>query len=103
MPFPSGAGPAERTGPRGALCTAIGRSWSYRHQVTSLPGGSDQGGSTPELRLPLVCARCGASAAGSQPATWTCSVENGIRQYFCDACSRENLRAIEGRLDSAWW
>lgn len=50
-----------------------------------------------------MCARCGIPSDGPQPATWTCSVENGDRQYFCDACSRENLRAIEGRLDSAWW
>ncbi|MEU5539068.1 hypothetical protein [Streptomyces sp. NPDC020362] len=70
--------------------------------MTSLPGGSDQGGSTREPR-PFVCARCGAQAGDFQPATWTCSVENSIRQYFCDVCSRENLRAIEGRLDSAWW
>ncbi|MGV9254067.1 hypothetical protein [Streptomyces sp. NPDC003697] len=35
--------------------------------------------------------------------TWTCSVENGVRRYFCDRCSRDNLRSIEGRLDSAWW
>ncbi|MFF7972085.1 hypothetical protein [Streptomyces sp. NPDC007905] len=70
--------------------------------MTSLPAGSDQGGSTTEAR-PHVCARCGTPAGGSQPATWTCSVENGVRQYFCDVCSRDNLRAIEGRLDSAWW
>ncbi|GHE04643.1 hypothetical protein [Streptomyces alanosinicus] len=70
--------------------------------MTSLPGGSDQGGSTAERRV-LVCARCGTPAGDTQPATWTCSVENGTRQYFCDTCSRENLRAIEGRLDSAWW
>ncbi|MEV5877638.1 hypothetical protein AB0L75_26130 [Streptomyces sp. NPDC052101] len=70
--------------------------------MTSLPGGSDQGGSTAERRV-LVCARCGTPADDPQPATWTCSVENGTRQYFCDVCSRENLRAIEGRLDSAWW
>lgn len=50
----------------------------------------------------LVCARCGKRAAGREP-TWTFSVENGVRQYFCDVCSREHLRAIEGRLDSAWW
>jgi hypothetical protein len=30
-------------------------------------------------------------------------MENGVRRFFCDACSRENLRAIEGRLDSSWW
>ncbi|MGW0768716.1 hypothetical protein [Streptomyces sp. NPDC002676] len=70
--------------------------------MTSLPGSSDQGGSTREP-WPLLCARCGTPADGPPPATWTCSMENGTRRYFCDRCSRENLRAIEGRLDSAWW
>ncbi|MEV0173375.1 hypothetical protein AB0I00_19950 [Streptomyces sp. NPDC050803] len=69
--------------------------------MTSLPGGSDNGDSGAE-RQPLVCARCGTQAEAPQP-TWVCSMENGVRRYFCDACSRENLRAIEGRLDSAWW
>ncbi|NGO77507.1 hypothetical protein G6045_17830 [Streptomyces sp. YC504] len=50
----------------------------------------------------LVCARCGTTADAPRP-TWTCSVENGSRRYFCDDCSREHLRAIEGRLDSSWW
>ncbi|MCK7624075.1 hypothetical protein MUU72_13365 [Streptomyces sp. RS10V-4] len=49
-----------------------------------------------------VCARCGAVAEGAPP-TWTCSVENGERRYFCDDCARDNIRAIEGRLDSTWW
>ncbi|MFG2096144.1 hypothetical protein [Streptomyces sp. NPDC048612] len=49
-----------------------------------------------------VCAGCGAVAEGTPP-TWTCSVENGERRYFCDSCARENIRAIEGRLDSSWW
>ncbi|WP_228044325.1 hypothetical protein [Streptomyces ferrugineus] len=71
--------------------------------MTSLPGGSDNGGSAPAPEpQPLVCARCGTQAQSPQP-TWTCSVENGTRHYFCDTCSRDNLRAIEGRLDSAWW
>ncbi|WOX12431.1 hypothetical protein [Streptomyces sp. N50] len=69
--------------------------------MTSLPGGSDTSASTTEPRS-LVCARCGTKSEGPQP-TWTCSVENGTRYYFCDTCARENLRAIEGRLDSAWW
>ncbi|GAA1924874.1 hypothetical protein GCM10009837_57760 [Streptomyces durmitorensis] len=50
----------------------------------------------------LVCSGCGTVAEGTPP-TWICSVENGERRYFCDTCARENLRAIEGRLDSAWW
>ncbi|WP_405950446.1 hypothetical protein OG588_33050 [Streptomyces prunicolor] len=69
--------------------------------MTSPPGGSDISASTAEPR-PLVCARCGTRSEGPQP-TWICSVENGTRHYFCDTCARENLRAIEGRLDSTWW
>ncbi|WP_367320944.1 hypothetical protein [Streptomyces sp. HUAS ZL42] len=70
--------------------------------MTSPPGDSDNGGSPAEPRT-LVCARCGTRAEPPPPVTWTFSVENGIRHYFCGTCSRENLRAIEGRLDSAWW
>ncbi|MET7450895.1 hypothetical protein ABZT03_03155 [Streptomyces sp. NPDC005574] len=69
--------------------------------MTSLPGGSDDRGRTSRPR-PLACARCSTTAEAPQP-TWICSVENGSRHYFCDACSREHLRAIEGRLDSSWW
>ncbi|MFF4404236.1 hypothetical protein ACFY2W_17795 [Streptomyces sp. NPDC001262] len=55
-----------------------------------------------ETAAPLTCARCGTAADGTPP-TWTCSVENGTRRYFCDACARANIRSIEGRLDSSWW
>ncbi|MBW5484510.1 hypothetical protein [Streptomyces bambusae] len=54
-------------------------------------------------RRAVVCARCGKTVPDGPPPTWTCSVENGIRQYFCVDCARANLRAIEGRLDSSWW
>ncbi|WP_399097409.1 hypothetical protein ACGH2B_07865 [Streptomyces sp. BBFR2] len=50
----------------------------------------------------ISCAHCGAVAEGSPPL-WTCSMENGVRRFYCDGCARENLRAIEGRLDSAHW
>ncbi|WP_408649062.1 hypothetical protein [Streptomyces poriticola] len=78
--------------------------------MTSHPGEHDGGcGRGPgdrdggrDGRASRVCARCGTTAEGLPP-TWTCSVENGSRRYFCEACSREHLRAIEGRLDSAWW
>ncbi|MFJ4874739.1 hypothetical protein ACIP93_05960 [Streptomyces sp. NPDC088745] len=49
-----------------------------------------------------VCAQCGARAPGPPP-TWTLSVENGSRRHYCVGCARANLRAIEGRLDPAWW
>ncbi|WP_220278065.1 hypothetical protein [Streptomyces himalayensis] len=84
--------------------------------MTCLPGDSDIGGpagapqppapSQGPAQLPddegIMCARCGTRAEVA-PLTWTCSVENGTRSYFCDACARTHLRAIEGRLDSAWW
>ncbi|MFJ3983800.1 hypothetical protein [Streptomyces fungicidicus] len=69
--------------------------------MTSHPGGSDDEGSATEPE-PLVCARCGFRAEGSRP-TWTFSVEDGARRHYCETCSRDNLRAIEGRLDSRWW
>ncbi len=68
---------------------------------------------------PPTCAFCGerppgadedpgggagrAGGASELPLTWTTGVENGRTRVFCDRCSRENLRAIEGKLDSEWW
>ncbi|GHD10134.1 hypothetical protein GCM10010313_31690 [Streptomyces violarus] len=69
--------------------------------MTSPPGGNDDDGSAAEPER-LVCARCGTSAEAPQ-LTWTCAVERGARRDFCETCSRENLRSIEGRLDSDWW
>ncbi|MEU9864910.1 hypothetical protein AB0D99_28945 [Streptomyces sp. NPDC047971] len=57
---------------------------------------------SPPVKEPLVCARCGKTAE-ELPLTWTCSVENGVRRYLCETCARENIRSIEGRLDSSWW
>ncbi|MEU7279711.1 hypothetical protein AB0A69_13140 [Streptomyces sp. NPDC045431] len=56
----------------------------------------------PRGKQSVVCSRCGKTA-DKLPVTWTCSVENGSRRYFCDDCARAHLRAIESRLDSAWW
>ncbi|MFJ9678719.1 hypothetical protein ACIRP2_11745 [Streptomyces sp. NPDC101194] len=52
----------------------------------------------------ITCALCDTSTDGeTAPPTWICSVENGGRQYFCETCARTHIRAIESRLDSAWW
>ncbi|MGH8971499.1 MAG: hypothetical protein ACRDV1_16285 [Actinomycetes bacterium] len=50
----------------------------------------------------VSCALCGATAP-ELPLTWTSSVERGRTLYYCTACSRDNVRAIEGRLDAEWW
>ncbi|HJR50218.1 MAG TPA: hypothetical protein VJ794_03875 [Gemmatimonadales bacterium] len=50
------------------------------------------------------CDFCGTSAPGDEaPLTWTLSVENGRSRVFCEKCSREHLRSIEGKLDSEFW
>ena len=52
----------------------------------------------------VTCDFCGRQEAdASATLTWTTSVENGRHRRYCDTCSREHLRAMEGKLDSEWW
>jgi DNA-directed RNA polymerase subunit RPC12/RpoP len=51
---------------------------------------------------PVACSLCG-STVDALPLTWTTSLEHGRTRYYCDRCSRENLRAMEGRLDGEWF
>jgi hypothetical protein len=51
----------------------------------------------------ITCDFCGKQADDSDAMAWTISVENGRRKSYCDLCSRDHLRAIEGKLDSGWW
>lgn len=70
--------------------------------------------------MAFTCSFCGASSdsAGadsaaadgqkstptpSVPLTWSSGTEGGVVRYFCAECTRKNLRAMEGKLDSAWW
>ena len=52
-----------------------------------------------------VCATCGRIPKDESEArlSWALGVEKGEQVWTCDVCSRENLRSIEGKLDSAWW
>ena len=50
-----------------------------------------------------TCDFCGRQADEADTMTWVTSVENGRKRVYCDTCSREHLRAIEGKLDSEWW
>ena len=51
---------------------------------------------------PATCARCGVTV-GDRPLTWSLEVGARGAQWLCAACTREHVRAIEGRLDDAWW
>lgn len=56
----------------------------------------------------IVCAWCGAVGPDDGvPLTWSTSIEGSgaaaAARYYCGTCSRENVRAIEGKLDRAWW
>ena len=50
-----------------------------------------------------TCDLCETRADEAEALTWTTSVENGRQRTYCEDCSRQHLRAIEGKLDSAWW
>ena len=51
---------------------------------------------------PVRCALCGRTAS-TQPLTWATSVEGGEIRLYCERCSRDNVRAMEGRLDAEWF
>lgn len=51
-----------------------------------------------------TCSMCGQQAETEEaPLTWGTSVENGRKLLYCDRCTRENVRNIEGKLDSVYW
>jgi hypothetical protein len=51
-----------------------------------------------------TCDFCGRQEADdAKTLTWTTAVENGRARTYCDSCSREHLRAMEGKLDSEYW
>jgi len=52
----------------------------------------------------MICDFCGRQEeAGAATLTWSTAVENGRSKTYCDRCSREHLRAMEGKLDSEYW
>jgi len=52
----------------------------------------------------MTCSFCGRQEPDeAKTLTWTTAVENGRRTAYCDECSRTNLRAMEGKLDSEFW
>jgi hypothetical protein len=52
------------------------------------------------------CRRCGTAAdapLGSVPLDWSTAASDDEIDAFCDRCTREHVRDIEGKLDEEWW
>jgi hypothetical protein len=51
----------------------------------------------------VSCSMCGTTVE-QPPMTWM--LETDRRRgpvWVCDTCARDHLRAIESKLDQAWW
>jgi hypothetical protein len=62
----------------------------------------DEDGADEPSGTAVSCALCGTSA-DSLPLGWSTSVERGRTVHHCERCSRENVRAMESKLDPEWW
>ena len=52
----------------------------------------------------VTCSRCAEpSPTDPPPLTWGHAVEDARTLHTCPACTREHLRAMEGRLAPAHW
>lgn len=55
----------------------------------------------PETRVCDWCGRVESDVA--RTLAWSTAVENGRPRSYCERCSREHLRSMEGKLDSEFW
>jgi hypothetical protein len=52
----------------------------------------------------VTCDYCGRQEVDEAlTLTWSTSVENGRKRVYCEDCSRQNLRAMESKLDPEFW
>ncbi len=62
------------------------------------PSTDDQAAGAGEV----TCALCAATAP-ALPLGWGTSIDRGVTVHHCERCSRENVRAMESKLDPEWW
>jgi hypothetical protein len=52
----------------------------------------------------VTCDFCGATVDGPEPPlTWSTATDRGRVLRYCERCTRENLRAMESKLDQDFW
>lgn len=54
--------------------------------------------------MTVECDHCGAVAEGDEPPlSWSLSMESGRVRRYCEQCTRQHVRAMEGKLDAEHW
>ena len=53
--------------------------------------------------MAISCDFCGTSTEGDPPVTWSLSMERGQVKRYCEGCTRNNVRGMEGKLDPEHW
>ena len=58
-----------------------------------------------EDRDAVVCSSCGTPGPDDESALfeWSRGTDRGRTTWTCPTCARENVRAIEAKLDADWW
>lgn len=52
----------------------------------------------------MTCDLCGTTLpADEPPLTWSLSIDRGQAKRFCEHCTRQQLRSMEGKLDQENW
>jgi hypothetical protein len=55
----------------------------------------------------VTCQVCGrtadAATEGDPPLTWVLDTDGGRHSWTCPGCARDNLRAMEAKLEPEWW
>jgi hypothetical protein len=86
-----------------ALCrdTLIAGANSTGYDLRVVPGVVSLGARFAGVK---TCDFCGRQEADdAKTLAWSTAVEGGRAKTYCESCSRENLRAMEGKLDSEYW
>ena len=52
----------------------------------------------------MSCDFCGTTVpADEPPLSWSLSIDGGQAKRYCEQCTREHLRSMEGKLDQQYW
>jgi len=49
------------------------------------------------------CELCGRTSEQENPLGWSTEFVDGRTRRVCEKCTRDNVRAIEAKLEQEWW